>query len=386
MAYSVGAIGHGAGLLYRVTGYEPAMELSGGLARWALARLFNRKDGRNEHWHFHHGMATLMAVCEYGYAVNDRELLERVDACYRWVREMGDPMVGFFTEYMPGYKTYMERQGNTVEICEVADMVFLALYLTRAGTGDYWDDVDQWVRNMLAEGQMVNTDFLSNIPESYFRRNKFSKPHMMTDNEAERAVGSFFGWMRANDGLMIEQTEQGPKLFDNSIMHCCTANGARALYFVWDSIVTKQADEVRVNLLLNRASPWLDVDSYLPVEGKVVLHIKDAPKVSVRMPKWCNPSEVCVSVAGQPRRALFEGHFIQICWLKPSDVVVLKFPVVERWMPRVIGEIPYKLTLRGSNVVDIEPKGIACPLYQNQPTGKLLKKTRFIPKISRIIW
>ena len=27
----------------------------------------------------------------------------------------------------------------------------------------------------------------------------------------------------------------------------------------------------RYNLLLNRASPWMDIDSYIPYEGKVVL-------------------------------------------------------------------------------------------------------------------
>ena len=62
---------------------------------------------------------------------------------------------------MPGCEEYLRwPQGNSVEICEVADMVFLALYLTRAGIGDYWDDVDRWVRNVYAEGQMLDADFL----------------------------------------------------------------------------------------------------------------------------------------------------------------------------------------------------------------------------------
>ena len=382
----MGALGHGAGLFYRVTGYGPALELSRGLARWALARLYNREDGRQDHWHFHLGCVALMAVCEYGYAADDREVLERVDACYRWLREMGDPLVGFYPEYLPGYETYLERQGNTVEICEVADMVFLALYLTRAGIGDYWDDVDRWMRNMYAEGQMLSADFLDRIPESYFRTEPLSKPHMVTENVAEQSAGSFFGWMRANDGLAIEQTEEGPKLKAQSIMHCCTGNGARTLYFVWDSIVTKEADEVRVNLLLNRASEWLDVDSYLPVEGKVVLHIKDAPRVSVRIPEWCDPADVSASVGDRPRRTVVQGRSVRVGWLNPGDEVVLRFPVPERWIPRVIGEMPYKLTLRGSNVVDIEPEGVGYPLYKNQPTGKLVKKTRFVPEIRPIIW
>ena len=386
MIYSVGALGHGSGLFYRVTGYEPALELSGGLARWALARMFNDEDGSYEFGHFHHGLYALMAVCEYGYAANDREILERVDACYRWAREMGDPLVGFYAEAMPGSGGYLGRQGNTVEICEVSDMVFIALYLTRAGIGDYWDDVDRWVRNMYAEGQIRDAGFLDGIPDSYFSPEHSTRPHKDTRDIPDRSVGSFLGWMRANDGLDVVKTQDGPKLSGLSIMHCCTANGARTLYYVWDSIVTREADEVRVNLLLNRASPWLDVLSYLPCEGKVVLHIKDAAKVGVRMPEWCNPADVQVSVGSESRKPLIEGHFIRVPWLNPGDQLTLSFPVPERVVHRVIGEIPYKLVLRGSNVVSIDPKGIALPLYAHGPTGKQIRKTLFIPQVERMIW
>ena len=40
--------------------------------------------------------------------------------------------------------------------------------------------------------------------------------------------------------------------------------GAEALYDAWESIVRCLDDMAQVNLLLKRASPWLDVDSYLP--------------------------------------------------------------------------------------------------------------------------
>ncbi|MHC4676795.1 MAG: hypothetical protein ACYTBZ_30285, partial [Planctomycetota bacterium] len=294
MIYSVGAAGHGSGLFYRVTGYKPALELCEGLARWALARMFKNEDGRYNFWHFHHGLYALMAVCEFGVAACDRDVLERVDACYRWAREQGDALIGFYPEAMPGSDWYLGRKGNTVEICEVADMVFLALYLTRAGIGDYWDDVDRWVRNIYAEGQMCNASFLDRIPDSYFNERPAKHTYLDTNDIATRSVGSFWGWMRANEGLSVHKTPDGPKLSKPSIMHCCTANGARTLYYVWDSIVTKTDALVKVNLLLNRASRWVDVDSFLPVEGKVVLHIKDAPRVAVRIPQWCNPDEVVV--------------------------------------------------------------------------------------------
>ncbi|MDP6439185.1 MAG: glycoside hydrolase family 127 protein [Candidatus Brocadiia bacterium] len=392
MMYSIGALGHGSGLFYRVTGYEPALELSRGLTRWALERMFKNQDGRYDFWHFHSSTYALLAVLEYAYAVGDREVLERVDACYRWTREIGDPLIGFYTERMPGGGDF-ERvfdaatwRGATVEICEVADMVALALCLTKAGMGDYWDDVDRWMRNMYAEGQLRDVAFLDCLPDSIFTGEPGDRPHTDTRDVAARSVGSFFGWMRPEDGLYVVPSEDGPKITPRAVMHCCTANGARTLYYVWDSIVERVGEEVRVNLLLNRASPWLDVDSYLPAEGKVVLRIKDAERVTVRMPKWCKARDVQVSVGEEKRAAVVEGNLVKLRWLRPGDRVTLSFPLPERVVHRLIMGKPYKLVMRGSNVVSIDPKGIAYPLYEDQPTGKGVRKTRFVPEVKRIIW
>jgi hypothetical protein len=62
---------------------------------------------------------------------------------------------------------------------------------------------------------------------------------------------------------------------------CCTANCSDALYYVWESITRRRDGVATVNLLLNRASTWLDIDSYLPYEGKVVLRNKAAQSVLV---------------------------------------------------------------------------------------------------------
>ncbi len=393
MMYSVGALGYGSALFYRLTGYEPALELSRGLARWALARMFKNDDGRWSFWHRRHSSYALLAVFQYGYATGDREVLERVDACYRWVREMGDPLIGFYGEVMPGevgFQRYFDPvtwRGATGESCALADMVALALNLTRAGIGDYWDDVDRWMRNMFAQGQILDAAFFDRIPEGVFATEPSNAPHTDTRDVPARMVGSFFGAMRPEDGLNVMQTEDGPKLRPASgVMHCCTAHGARTLYHVWDSIVERAGDEVRVNLLLNRASPWLDVDSYLPAAGKVVLRIKDAENVAVRMPEWCKAKDVQVSVGEEKRATVTDGKLVKLRWLHPGDRVTLSFPMPERVVHRMIVQKPYKLVLRGSNVVSIDPKGIAYPLYENQPTGKPVGKTCFIPEVQRIIW
>ena len=73
---------------------------------------------------------------------------------------------------------------------------------------------------------------------------------------------------------------------------CCTGNCTPAMYCARESIVRCVDDAAQINLLLNRASPWLDVDSYLPYEGKVVLRNKSAQDAFVRIPFYVEEKTV----------------------------------------------------------------------------------------------
>ena len=87
----------------------------------------------------------------------------------------------------------------------------------------------------------------------------------------------------------------------------------------------------------------------------------------------------------------------EVIWLRPKAapryfgiVLLLRarfgYTDAQQTLPRVIGEMPYMLTMRGSSVVDIEPRGVGYPLFENQPTGKLVQRSRFVPRIDSIIW
>jgi len=352
--YATGALGHGSALFYRVTRYEPALKLARGLARWAVRRVFCNQDGRWDFHHFHHSLYSLIGALEYALAAQDEEFLTGWTACYRYAREMGDPLIGYFPEVMPGYPDNRFGDPRTVEVCEVADMLVLALKLTQAGVGDYWDDVDRWTRNMYAEGQITNADFVERIPEGLLSPPP-SAPYTDDRHITQRSVGAFWGWMRPNDGLCVGPTEGGKrKLMSPSIMHCCTANGARTLYYVWDSILTRSGDTTRVNLLLNRASPWLDLEAHLPVEGRVTLRSKIAQRVVVRLPEWVDPSQVIVSVEAGTASAMRVGRELDLGRLDAAAVVDITFPVPERTFLRLIFGALYRLTIRGSSVVAIE--------------------------------
>lgn len=85
----------------------------------------------------------------------------------------------------------------------------------------------------------------------------------------------------------------------------------------------------QVNLLLNRASPWLDVDSYLPFEGKVVIRNKSARKIAVRMPGWVDASAVQSKIKGRAAAPFRVGRYLIWNDVRRGAEITITFPVVE---------------------------------------------------------
>jgi hypothetical protein len=387
IAYAAGALGHGAGLLYQISGYEPAFTLLKGLAKWVLDEIFCNDDGSFTLWHFHHGLYALIALCQYGITANDRGILERVDVCYNYMKQLGDGLVGFFPELVPGSTGYLHRRGNTAETCEIADMIVLALWLTKAGIGDYWEDVDRWTRNMFAESQISSNQIFDRIPLEYYPDTQPDHPYFTAACDvSDKIIGAFLGWMRTNEGIEVVRTDRGGKVKGVFIMNCCTGNGSRTLYYLWDSIIQQTEDWLCVNLLLNRTSKWLDVKSWIPFEGKVELDIKIPKVVKIRIPNWCKRTSIQVAVNKKQIKTVIQDGMIVISCLKTNDRVTIRFDITEYSTHRIIGEIPYKLRIRGNDVMEVWPKGVACPLFEDKVFSGMTERDCFIPENKDLIW
>jgi len=70
--------------------------------------------------------------------------------------------------------------------------------------------------------------------------------------------------------------------------------------------------------------------------------------------------------------------------LKKDDVITIEFPMVGKTLFKVIGDVPYRLTLKGNTVVNIDPPGRIYPLYQRDHykanKAPMKKITRFVSK------
>ena len=378
---------------YRVTGYEPALELSGKICHYLADRSdyfgpdleWNSDNADPEHpryhvVHSHHHSMSLRTCLEYGLVAGDQQLVEFGHKGFDVSKTYMECLSGFFP------RDLNPAEPDDSEICGVADMVRLAVLLAEADMGDaYWDDVDRWVRNNLAEGQFTRYDWVERLHLGQPPTAPFEG--MCTDRVCERNVGSFGGWQAPNEFVEFKQASAAEELDDergpaHGIMHCCTGNGARALYDAWRSIVSVQGDKVRVNLLLNCAHKSVDVHSHIPYAGQVDIHVKQECRLSVRMPGWVDLKAVQGAVDGAALSVTFDGRYAQIGQVAPGQIVSLSFPIVEQTDRVTMANRYYFLVRKGHDVVAIDPPGKLCPLYRRdhyRDNTTLWKKTsRFV--------
>ena len=357
---------HGLVHAYRLLGYEPALALARKFIE-LLRRNFYAPDGSfisspGNPWkaHFHAHARGLLAMQEYAETAEDQELMEFVLLAYERVKDLlgnhrleygagvgGEPvgsadpgagLMGFFPEWA------RSDSRETCETCPLSDMIALALRLSEAGVADRWDDADRWLRNQLAEAQLTHTEWVYRLPKDVS-----VQPYSTTERVPERNLGCFAGCSDPNDWY--------PGFYETVTAHCCTVNGSKALYWIWDRILRHQDGKLRVNLLLNRASPWVDIDSYIPYQGRVDIRIKKPLELQVRMPEWVSRDEIRCRVNGAGRTVSWEGRYVEFGSVKPGDVAMFNFPIFNRIDRVHIEKQSYTLLRRGNEVVSIDPVG-----------------------------
>ena len=328
---------------YEVLGDEEALQHAWRLARFCLKPNMwedTSDDGYpgNEHgiWagHFHGNMNSLQALLDLAVASKDSRLRQIVREGYEHARRHGVIRLG----WMPSWIT-PERFGRPAraaaesEGCGIADTLALAVKLSDAGLGDYWDDVDAMVRNHFIELQVVDLE----------RMRLASGGGTAYDDALKPFIGGFTqASLTAN--------------LNSSIHGCCTGNGTRSLYHAWEGITRYDRGVATVNLFLNRSAAWMDVTSYLPYEGRLLLHNRQAHTVLVRVPHWLEATQLrCYLNDGEvsPSRS---GGYLVFEGLKPGHTIRLEFPVPETTESWAIGDTTYSATIRGSTVVDIGPR------------------------------
>jgi hypothetical protein len=281
-------------------------------------------------------------------------MVEFVRKSYEWHRTVGSAVVGFFPE--------VARQDYlTSESCEIANLIDLAVRMSQLGVGDYWDDADRYLRNQFAENQLTHGEWMQRISDQ--------SPEVPVDERqssrdaVRRNIGEFAGWSTGND-FIPESVGPLPRGF--AFMHCCTGDASRAICYAWRGSLNYAENKLHVHLLFNRSSPWADVHSYIPYDGRVDVILKQRCNVSFRVSDWVDKSKIMVRVGEKLRSARWTGRYLEVGECAPQSNVSITFPISERTQQESIGARAFTLTLKGNDVVAIDPPGKYCPFYQRQ--------------------
>ena len=110
----------------------------------------------------------------------------------------------------------------------------------------------------------------------------------------------------------------------------------------------------------------MDIDSYLPYEGKVVLKNKTAKEALVRVPLWVDKNAVRCRTAKREVKNNWWGQYLRIADLKSNDVITIEFPMVETtekwtiptkdvWGKGYPETIDHTCRFKGNTLVEMNP-------------------------------
>jgi hypothetical protein len=298
-------------------------------------------------------------------------------------------------------------------------MIGIGVKLALAGYDSCWDDVDAWLRNALHQGQLRSVGWLeknyytSDYYNALVANDKYilkpgqtfeeylldKRSDLSFDSAAKRSIGCFGGWVAMNDWYGGYNINAGTDMTGLGIMQCCTGNCARTLYSIYYNMLQYDPDSwtLKINLLINRASEYLDIDSHIPYNGRVDLKIRSSLNLKVRIPSYVDLKEVKLTVNKKQCDISFDNRYLVVGKVKPDDVVKIEFPLKTRTAAVKVRyyedafsiQEPYVLTLKGNTVIDISPKGQFYPFYQRDKyisnTTRYIKKERFVPD-KLVVW
>ena len=353
------------------SGDEQALDTAGKLARFVMKPKFwggfsnppsgNGREHGHSDSHFHARAIALRGLLEYGSVANDTFACDFVRCSYEYMKSFGIPEIGYIPTFM-GEEATDDQMGNQgaknpllMEGCFLGDLVALTVKLAESGYGDYWEDADRVIRNHLIESQVTDREVLERIVahaperEPEMQAGRIPGQDYIGDDVVDRGLGIFWSGIQA-DGV-----------HGHWIMQCCTANGCRGLYMAWNAITRCNNDHAHINLFLNRAAPWLDIHSYLPYEGKVIIRNKTANRISIRIPPWVNRRRLECLLNGDVISPAQVSHYIDLEGIRPHDVVELRFPMVEQTVTRTAytttqKETAYTIRMRGNTVMELTPQ------------------------------
>ena len=319
---------------------EEITEFTGKLVKFVIGHsgIFDKKGHYFGHTHSGGILTAVVGITRWAVLKKDERLLDMMHSAFEWT-----------VKHCSSWGWVPDGLGEpngSCETCSITDALHLALLMAKHINPAYYEIAERYARNQLLENQFTNLNYIDNVME------QSSNPQ---HEKAKAALyGSWASYSKPNSLDISFSTVEG----------CCLGAGIRACFLAWNGAIEKKDDAIYVNMAFSRNSPWAELISYQPYEGKADIIVRDAENLMVRIPSWVNREEVRVSVNDTPVCADYENIFVKFSGLKKDDYIKIEYPLRLNIRSESVNGAEYSVEWKGDTVVGINPKGTLYPLFE----------------------
>ena len=327
---------------YELFGDPVALDLAEGLAEFGigLSRYFSYNGQFFGHIHsaiwFSSGLTLL------GRLTDNERFLKKGKQIFDYVLSLSSSF-----GWVPEYAKWRDPSEEYCETCCIKDMIECGLELIDAGFDEYWEVINNFVRNQLVEQQLKSGDFVvtQDLPDTC---------DTTYQNMDKRVVGGFSGGSEPNS-ISLQKFR--------SIAGCCVGTAPQAFKLVWDRIATLTDGKLVVNLPISKEDNNISIETGYPNSGWMRITAKRNTDLYIRTYSFMK-EQLSLSVNNRTIPIAFKNGLIFIPGVQKADTIELTHALRSVWKQECVRQLNYRFLWRGCDVVDVFPRGLPLRLYQ----------------------
>ena len=312
--------------------------------------------------HSHTTMHALWGIAHLGLVTGEARYVDFVKRAWDWMLSRGTG-----TGWFPAGPSTCD------ETCCLSDMMSNAALIARAGHPEYFDYVERYMRNYIANLQfLVTPEF-----ESYYRKIHEKVEPAEVDKGLEE-LKKFQGGIIGGSGLNDWENDLLGGVIGFRMLGCCAPEGMRAIHTTWAETIERLPESklgpegVYVNLSFNRESRWGRVVSFFPETGRLTVRAAVKDRFLIRPPQWAPRDKVRAFVGTKSVPVRWSGSYVRFDGADPGDELTVVYPLVGfSHEVRGLWEDRKQLTLKfewlGNMVLSADPAPTKTPLFTGKP-------------------
>jgi hypothetical protein len=320
-----------------------------------------KKDG-SFRGHTHATMHVVWGIADLGLVIGKNEYIDFAKHVWNFVLSRGT-----------GTGWFPAGPDNCDETCAVSDMISTAACIAQAGYPEYYDYIERYFRNYISNAQFFITD---KFKEYYREINSKSKPEEIERSliTLRRVEGAILGGKGLND--YENELLGGASGF--AMYGCCAPEGMRAIYTTWTNTIQGYSSSplgpegVYINMCFSRDSPWGEVVSFMPKQGRLTVKSSVEDVFFIRPPHWVPKDMVKAFVNAKSIPVEWSGNYISFN-AKKGDELTITYPLikfehtVEGLWKSCAPNLKMKFFWLGNMVISTDPAPNKTPLFIGKP-------------------